>query len=233
MDRNGSGAASLPRPPGRHPDADLLVVLDHAGVALVLLDGERSPLCVTTALGALLESDADAGTLLTEVRRLAGQLLRGSPAESPNVGDAPGDDPEATPKRTTSVLVTSVLTGRFEYRLVAGVLGDPRDGAALVAVVLERRTRLTLNDAAVRERHGLSPREIEVARLLASGASNVSIAMALRISPHTARRHTERVLRKLGVRSRTAVAAALSEPEPAHPPESAIRSAVDAIRGGA
>jgi DNA-binding CsgD family transcriptional regulator len=56
---------------------------------------------------------------------------------------------------------------------------------------------------------GLTARETEVARLLAQGKSNVSIAKALGISTHTARHHTQRVLGKLKVHSRAEAGAKL------------------------
>jgi DNA-binding CsgD family transcriptional regulator len=55
----------------------------------------------------------------------------------------------------------------------------------------------------------LTPREMEVARLLARGESNARVAELLAISPHTARRHTENVMFKLGARSRAQVGAIL------------------------
>ena len=55
----------------------------------------------------------------------------------------------------------------------------------------------------------LTDREREVGILLARGAPNREIARVLGITEHTARRHTERVLSKLGVSSRSAVALAL------------------------
>jgi DNA-binding CsgD family transcriptional regulator len=48
----------------------------------------------------------------------------------------------------------------------------------------------------------LTPREVQVAYLLAEGRSNAGVAEMLGISEHTARHHTESVLAKLGVRSR-------------------------------
>jgi DNA-binding NarL/FixJ family response regulator len=51
-------------------------------------------------------------------------------------------------------------------------------------------------------RFGLTRREVEVARLLAQGRSNETIARELNISAHTARHHTQRVLSKLEVHSR-------------------------------
>jgi DNA-binding CsgD family transcriptional regulator len=57
---------------------------------------------------------------------------------------------------------------------------------------------------------GLTPREAEVAVLLARRARDPEIAAALGVSVHTARHHTEKVLRKLGLRRRTDVAAVLA-----------------------
>ena len=53
----------------------------------------------------------------------------------------------------------------------------------------------------------LSPRELEVARLIAEGLTNPDIAKRLFIAPRTAETHVENVLKKLGFRSRAQVAA--------------------------
>ena len=52
----------------------------------------------------------------------------------------------------------------------------------------------------------LSPREREVARMLAEGRTNREIADGLFLSPRTVEQHVAKVLRKLGTRSRTDVA---------------------------
>lgn len=49
---------------------------------------------------------------------------------------------------------------------------------------------------------GLTPREIEVLRMVARGASNKQIAAALVISEKTARNHVERTYAKIGVSNR-------------------------------
>jgi DNA-binding NarL/FixJ family response regulator len=54
----------------------------------------------------------------------------------------------------------------------------------------------------LKERFGLTRREVQVALLLEQGRSNHAIARELRISAHTARHHTQRVLSKLEVHSR-------------------------------
>jgi len=52
----------------------------------------------------------------------------------------------------------------------------------------------------------LTPRELEVLRLLAAGASNGAIAEALVISIGTAKKHVNNILAKIDVRSRTQAA---------------------------
>jgi DNA-binding CsgD family transcriptional regulator len=57
------------------------------------------------------------------------------------------------------------------------------------------------------ETHGLSARELEVLRLLASGRKNRDIAAELVVSEHTVARHVQNIFAKLGVSSRTAATA--------------------------
>jgi len=55
--------------------------------------------------------------------------------------------------------------------------------------------------------HGLSPRELEVLRLLAAGKSNREIAGVLVISEHTVARHVQNIFGKLRISSRAAATA--------------------------
>jgi LuxR family maltose regulon positive regulatory protein len=63
--------------------------------------------------------------------------------------------------------------------------------------MLRTLRRTTSNDGP------LTPRELEVVRLVAAGLSNSEIADRLVISPHTAHRHVANVLKKLDATSRT------------------------------
>ena len=58
--------------------------------------------------------------------------------------------------------------------------------------------------AAPIDSHGLTPRELEVLRLVAAGKSNREIAAELVISEHTVARHLQNIFAKIGVSSRTA-----------------------------
>lgn len=58
-----------------------------------------------------------------------------------------------------------------------------------------------------RRRAILSPREVEILRLIADGRSDKEIAAAMSLSEHTVHRHVSNVLAKLGVRSRASAVA--------------------------
>jgi len=60
---------------------------------------------------------------------------------------------------------------------------------------------------AVSDEAPLTPRELQVARLIAAGRSNKDIAAELVISQRTAENHVEHILAKLGFTSRVQVAA--------------------------
>jgi non-specific serine/threonine protein kinase len=72
----------------------------------------------------------------------------------------------------------------------------------------------------------LTPRQLEVARLVARGLSSREIAAGLSITERTAENHVEHILGKLGFRSRAQIAAWVERqnpgaPRPAAPPEPA------------
>ena len=61
--------------------------------------------------------------------------------------------------------------------------------------------------APTKRAHGLSRRELEVLRLVASGKTNREIAASLVISEHTVARHVQNIFAKLGLSSRAAATA--------------------------
>ena len=94
----------------------------------------------------------------------------------------------------------------FEAEYAAGRTHDP----AQVLAALDRtdtavgQAPLTGSDEAASV---LTPRELDVLKLVAQGVSNPDIARRLVLSEHTVHRHLANILRKLGLSSRAAAAA--------------------------
>jgi DNA-binding NarL/FixJ family response regulator len=99
---------------------------------------------------------------------------------------------------------------RAAYRTAARLQAEPLRRAL---AALARRGRLDLGaDIPTEPRQaGLTPRELEVLRLLVAGRSNRQIAEHLFISGKTASVHVTRILAKLGVHSRLQAAARARE----------------------
>jgi DNA-binding NarL/FixJ family response regulator len=83
-------------------------------------------------------------------------------------------------------------------RQVFDRLGAAPDLARVAALARERGSTVPC---------GLSPRETEVLRLVATGRTNQAIAADLFLSHRTVARHLSNIFAKLGVGSRTAAAA--------------------------
>ena len=79
-------------------------------------------------------------------------------------------------------------------------------GEECIIVRLEPRTRSLPSSESLHQRFALTKQETRVALLLTEGRSDAEIATELALSWHTVRRHVERVLQKLGARSRTQAA---------------------------
>jgi DNA-binding CsgD family transcriptional regulator/tetratricopeptide (TPR) repeat protein len=111
------------------------------------------------------------------------------------------------------VALTRVLVGRacralgdedgFVLELDAARRLFEQLGAAPSVLSVDSLTRGDERDGM----HGLTPRELEVLRLVATGKSNRDIAAVLVISEHTVARHVQNIFTKLGVASRTAAGA--------------------------
>jgi ATP/maltotriose-dependent transcriptional regulator MalT len=101
--------------------------------------------------------------------------------------------------------------------LACRALGDEESAALELGAAREAFERLDaapdlaridrLEGSSPSDAHGLSPRELEVLRLVAAGKTNREIASTLVVSEHTVARHLQNIFAKLGVTSRTAATA--------------------------
>jgi DNA-binding CsgD family transcriptional regulator len=92
------------------------------------------------------------------------------------------------------------------------------DGRDYIAVLIERGETMETRRRRFHARWGLSPREAEILWLMAESKTGPEIGTLLSISHDTVRKHTSKVLEKLGVETRTAAATiALSTLPPLEP----------------
>ncbi|MFD1546300.1 helix-turn-helix transcriptional regulator, partial [Nonomuraea guangzhouensis] len=98
----------------------------------------------------------------------------------------------------------------------ASCLSGPGGRPGPTALVIEPAPAADLA-VIVTQAYGLTPREFEVARLVARGSATAEIAAALFVSPHTVRGHLKAAFAKTGVSSRGELVARLFtlRPKPA------------------
>lgn len=123
------------------------------------------------------------------------------------------------PEVKVVVLTSFSDRGRVSEAIAAGAIGyllkDCEPGDLLAAVraaaaghvpIDPRVAGALLPDATVRPEDAMSPRELEVLRLVAQGLANKQIGRRLGISERTVKAHLGRVFRQLGVADRTSAA---------------------------
>lgn len=135
---------------------------------------------------------------------------------------AAGDPSRALPQARLSARLWNSLQAPYEVaraRTLVGLsfrgLGDEDSATAELTAALQSFTELgaTTNRAEVEKLlhrlapGGLTPRELEVLRLVAAGNSNQEIAQQLVLSEKTVARHLSNIFTKLAVPSRTAAVA--------------------------
>ena len=139
-------------------------------------------------------SELDHDTVWQEIESLARALLRSGGRQQPAL--------------ELEAMIPAPEGGDACYHARVKRMTHGGESAPAVLVAVERR-RVGSPERELRECYQLTPRESAVALLLAARRSNSEIAAELCLSPHTVRRHTERVLLKMGLQRRTEVAAAL------------------------
>jgi DNA-binding CsgD family transcriptional regulator len=111
---------------------------------------------------------------------------------------------------TQALLDRAVAALRSRRSAEAAMLADEareRAGRVGAATLLARAGESVTDRPADRVAQPLTAREVEVARLVATGATNRQIAATLSISPKTVAAHVEHILTKLGAARRTEIAA--------------------------
>jgi len=154
----------------------------------------------------------DDGRAWEEIRRLARSVAPGA------VEDASAHGESACPRRTRRL----TIDGAGYY--VRTEVHERACDTPVLLVAVERCPPHLPSARELRRAFRLTAREARVALSLADRCSNREIAHELRVTEHTARRHTEKVLEKLGVHRRTAVRHVLL---------TARRTADDRVRTGA
>jgi DNA-binding CsgD family transcriptional regulator len=179
--------------------ASFVRLIDDVGVGLAVCDTAGRIVHQNRALSLLLANEPEGVGLRIEVRRVAAAIAATLPLGSPRTVGPP-----------VAPLASEMQTTGARYRVRGTYAGNALAGTdAAILVLVERVNPEPFPDSALRERYGLTAREVQVAHLLAEGKTNANVADALAISSHTAERHTEHVLSKLGVRSRASVGAKL------------------------
>ena len=101
-----------------------------------------------------------------------------------------------------------VRIGESRFRLIA----EHSEAGGWIVILIQEPPDDSVCDEVIKACYGLTDRELQVARLLADRLSNREIAERLGFTVYTAGRHTEHVLKKLGVASRKDVRRKLEEP---------------------
>lgn len=184
----------------------LLDRLDMAALVVFPDGGSHRNRRLLDLLDGLADPE-DASRLVSELERMGGEALRAHERAD-----------EATPRLPLDAGTRAVEIAGGALRLHASWLPPGTAGPDPAALVLAEGVSARLPDPrALAGRYGLTPRQAQVARLLATGASNREIADRLEISPHTARHHAQSVLNRVGLHSRKALGLHFLEDRPAPP----------------
>ena len=170
-------------------------LFDSIESALACFDAAGNVVQQNLAMTKLLSAEPEHDRLLAQMRAAANTLgasLRRATRHA--YSDTP-----ASPWRDLS-------TAARHYRLSASLLpAGLLAPQSMIVVALDPLDQQQRSDTELRATYALTSREIQIARLLATRHHTPEIADLLGISVHTARRHTEHVLMKLGVHSREQV----------------------------
>jgi LuxR family transcriptional regulator, maltose regulon positive regulatory protein len=190
-----------------------LEILVHARVALGDLDEAASALAELREIATVVATPLlQASTALAEGLLLAGrdehEAARSRLGEAVDLFDELGAPFEAARARL-ELAATLLALGEPDTarREAAAAFERLRDLGALADAERAARLLEPADETDPARDAGITPRELDVLRLLVDGLTNRQIAERLVVSEHTVHRHVTSILRKLDLPSRTAAAA--------------------------
>jgi DNA-binding CsgD family transcriptional regulator len=178
--------------------ADAMALADAGVEGVLVYDVAGKLLYENAAAARTLAADPENMKVRLEIDRLTrslGSLAGGRAADA----------------RITSNARAEIRTraGTYNVAAVFFELGFASASEKIIVLLTSDCSPAT-DDVATAERYGLSQREVQVAQLLKRGLGTRDVAACLGISIHTARRHTENILAKLGAHSRGQAVATLA-----------------------
>jgi DNA-binding NarL/FixJ family response regulator len=117
---------------------------------------------------------------------------------------SPGDITRALTSGAFGYLDLQMPPEALHRALLGALRGEPAYPRSVLGEIVRKRTPAALGGKAL----SLTPRQREVLALIAQGAADKEIALALRIATGTAQKHVTNLLRTLGVPNRAAAVAA-------------------------
>jgi DNA-binding CsgD family transcriptional regulator/uncharacterized tellurite resistance protein B-like protein len=173
------------------------IARECASRALARAREPRQPLYLLAAHRLLGELDTESGAFADAHRHLAEAL-------------ALADDCQAPFERALTLIATGELTlargdidAARQQLIEARAICEPLHAMPALARIAELELHLSASSTP-RYPAGLSPREVEVLRLVAQGLTDAQVAEQLFLSPRTVSQHLRSVYNKLGINSRTA-----------------------------
>ena len=176
--------------------SELLVTVERYRPQVILLDLELADGDSVPAIPAILEIDSE-----VKIVALAAETDRESVLRSLRAGAAGYLGKDQSPEG-----LDRSLRG-----VVRGEAPLSRSLASYLVEEVRREDRRRELAALVPDRDHLTPRQLEILKMLASGSTTAGIANELFLSVETVRWHIKSILRKLGVNSRAEAIACLEE----------------------
>jgi DNA-binding CsgD family transcriptional regulator len=174
----------------RHQRETLKVFGEISRVPLMLFDRRGRVLHESRAFERLLGREPEAEHIRAAARRVAANLSGSVMSRNPLL-------------HTQEPIISRVNTRGGRYSISAISFGNTFGYADVVGVLVEDVSAPRLDAEKLTAEFHLTKRELQTAALLQRRLPTKEIAAALGVSVNTARRHTEHVMSKLGVHSRS------------------------------